>query len=197
MRRLVFCLMGLGIVMGATQAARVLWSQQIDGRPQTPSRPQPGLDEPRAGQPDPRFGPPPEPIFQALDSNRDGQISPQEIKAATAALKKLDRNGDGELSGEEMRPPGGPRMFFNRGGGPGGPMRQDQKLVEQFDKNKNQRLDRDERRAARELLRSQPQQSGRGGRLRIEGSARLLPARPRQGPLDQYADCQKCHSSLL
>ncbi|MEO1997490.1 MAG: EF-hand domain-containing protein, partial [Planctomycetaceae bacterium] len=154
MRRVLLCLVGLGIAVGATHAARLLWSQQTNGRRQPPERRQPGPDGPPRGVFEPEFGPPPDRMFEAIDSNRDGQISPQEIRNAAAALKKLDANGDGELSGEEVFPPipGGAGMFLNRGGGPGGPrgpLRQERKLVKQFDKDNNQRLDLEERGAAR------------------------------------------------
>src|SRR5688572_12953604 len=63
--------------------------------------------------------------------------------------------------------PGGPGGFG--GGGPGGagmriaggPMSQETKLVDRFDQNSNGRLDRDERKAAREFLDTE-RQEGRG-----------------------------------
>jgi len=162
---MLWCLAGLALVVGLTRSAQLLWSQPPTDRPQPQDQRDPRPGE-RPGGPQPRFGPPPEPLFDALDANRDGQISPQEMRNAAAALKKLDANGDGELSGEEVLPriPGGPGMSFNRGGGPGrpgGPQRPERKLVEQFDQDGNQRLDLEERRAARKALKDQPQQPGR------------------------------------
>ncbi|MEQ1634537.1 MAG: CotH kinase family protein [Planctomycetota bacterium] len=62
--------------------------------------------------------------------------------------------------------PGGPGGFGGPGG-PGGPASaREQKIVERFDADKNGRLDRDERQAARQWLKEQPQRGpgGRGGR---------------------------------
>ena len=59
-------------------------------------------------------GPPPDKMFQALDTNRDGALSEAEIAGSAAALKTLDKNGDGDLSGEEIRP----QMRGGRGGEP-------------------------------------------------------------------------------
>lgn len=62
-------------------------------------------------------GPPPDPIFTALDTDHDGKVSPAEIAQAAAALAKLDKNQDGRLTEDEVRPAfGGPR-----GPGFGGP----------------------------------------------------------------------------
>ncbi|MCA9089160.1 MAG: hypothetical protein KDA90_11080 [Planctomycetaceae bacterium] len=83
---------------------------------------QPGPDGPGGGGPGGRggFGPPPNPLMEALDTNKDGEISAEEISAAVAALKTLDKDGDGKLAGEEIRPPR--PSFGNRGQGgrPGG-----------------------------------------------------------------------------
>ncbi len=82
---------------------------------------QPGPDGPGAGGPGGRggFGPPPNPLMEALDTNKDGEISAEEIAGAVAALKALDKDGDGKLAGEEIRPPR--PAFGNRGqGGIGG-----------------------------------------------------------------------------
>jgi hypothetical protein len=58
------------------------------------------------GKPDgQRQGPPPSPIFQALDADRDGAISDEELENAPEALAELDANEDGELTRDELRPP--------------------------------------------------------------------------------------------
>ncbi|MBQ16372.1 MAG: spore coat protein CotH [Planctomycetaceae bacterium] len=111
------------------------------------------------GFPGPGGRPPISPILDILDTNRDGEISNDEIRNAPAIIKKLDRNGDGQITADELAPPGGP-------GRPGGPSREKLKLVKQFDKNKDKRLDAGERRAARDWLATQ-QRSGRGGRRRF------------------------------
>lgn len=58
-------------------------------------------------------------------------------------------------------PPGGPG--FGRGGGPGG-VREERKIVSQFDKDGNKRLDAIERKTAREFLAKEPMERGPGGR---------------------------------
>lgn len=67
--------------------------------------------------------------------------------------------------GMMMRGPGGP-PGGGRGGpsGPGGMFGQTRKIVGQFDKDGNGWLNNDERKAARESLKSQPNAGGRGGR---------------------------------
>jgi hypothetical protein len=63
-------------------------------------------------------------------------------------------------------PPGGPPPFGPGGPppfGPGGFMGQKRKLVKQFDKNGDGRLNKDERQAAREFLHTQPAFGRRGG----------------------------------
>lgn len=62
------------------------------------------------------------------------------------------------VSADGQAPPGGGRS----GPGGGGGVQADRKLVEQFDKDGDQRLDLAERKAAREWLATQPQ-GGRGG----------------------------------
>jgi hypothetical protein len=62
-------------------------------------------------------------------------------------------------------------------GGFGGPMQQERKLVAQFDKNGDKRLDAVERRVAREWLATQPA-GGFGGRGRPGGGGATAPAAP-------------------
>ena len=59
--------------------------------------------------------PPPNLLFEALDTNHDGVIDANEIANAPAALKTLDKNGDGKITRDELRPPRPPR-----GDGPDG-----------------------------------------------------------------------------
>lgn len=51
--------------------------------------------------------------------------------------------------------PGGPPGFGPPGGGFGGPMMQERKLLKQFDKNGDGRLDKEERQAAREFIKKE------------------------------------------
>src|SRR4051812_46653382 len=70
--------------------------------------------------------------------------------------------GRGEPGGFGPGGPGGPGGF----GGPGGPMGMERKLIPQFDKDGDHRLNREERQAAREFIKKNPQGGGfgRGGR---------------------------------
>lgn len=72
-------------------------------------------------------------------------------------------------------PPGGPGRF----GGPPSGVREDRKVVGQFDKNGDKRLDLAERKAAREFLAKNPEPRGPGGRgprgPRRESSAAPVP----------------------
>ena len=86
---------------------------------QDSSQPQPPPHHRPPGGPDGRrMGPPPGPLFNALDANHDGVIDSSEIDNAPAALRTLDKNGDGKLTMDELRPP---RPDGRGPGGPGGP----------------------------------------------------------------------------
>ncbi len=63
-----------------------------------------------------RRGPPPNPMFEAIDADGDGVLTKRELRKAAAALKTLDADGDGNVTMQEVTPPRGPRR-----GGPGGP----------------------------------------------------------------------------
>jgi hypothetical protein len=131
--------------------------------------------QPNPNQP-PRQGElPPFPLMDALDANRDGEISAAELKNASAALKSIDKNRDGQLTENEFGiefGPGFQRPDFGGGGpggraaGRGGPPR-DQKILKDFDKDGNGRLNADERAAALAILKEQGSNQQR---------------RPRRGP---------------
>lgn len=72
---------------------------------------------------------------------------------------------DGPPPGFDGPPPQfGPGGFGPGGpGGPGGMMQQETKLVKQFDKDGDKRLNAEERKAAREFLKQQPVRRGPGG----------------------------------
>lgn len=62
-------------------------------------------ENPDTAPPRPRHGPPPMPLFDALDTNHDGVISADEITNAPTALKTLLKNGATQITREDVRPP--------------------------------------------------------------------------------------------
>ena len=52
----------------------------------------------------PHHGPPPSPLFDALDTNHDGVLSAEEIANAPASLKALLKDGATDLKREDLRP---------------------------------------------------------------------------------------------
>ena len=138
-----------------------------------------GPDGPPGDGPDgpPRGGPPGGPggdfgpgtflapqIVQAADANKDGRLSADE---AAAFAEKFVREADAEKKGsidsdalasamnQRMGPPGG----FGPGG-PGGPGGQEIKLVKDYDKDGDGRLNAEERKPAREAAKKKG--GGRG-----------------------------------
>ncbi len=89
------------------------------------------------------FGPPPNPIMEALDADRDGELSAEEIQNAVAALKKLDKNNDGKLTQEEVRPARPGRGVFGPGGPGGGPNAFIER-VKSLDENKDGKITKEE-----------------------------------------------------
>ena len=75
--------------------------------------------------PRPPHGPPPSPLFDALDTNHDGVISAEEIANAPAALKALLKNGATQITRDDVRPPRPPKRDEQARGG-GGPPADDQ-----------------------------------------------------------------------
>ncbi len=60
---------------------------------------------PGGGGHEPHHGPPPNALFDALDTNHDGVISADEITNAPSSLKAMLKNGATELKREDVRPP--------------------------------------------------------------------------------------------
>ena len=73
-----------------------------------------GPGGPPYGGPGRHHGPPPNALFDALDTNHDGVISADEINNAAASLKSLLKNGSAEIKREDLRPA---RQGPPRGGG--------------------------------------------------------------------------------
>ena len=105
---------------------------------------------------------PPSPIIMAIDKDRNREFSKAELADASKSLLTLDRNRDGELSAEELRP-----RFRRRG--PGG-MNKRLKIVEKFDKDKDKRLNDEERKLAREHVKKERSANGGPGRRRFPNS---------------------------
>lgn len=61
----------------------------------------PGLGGHHPGR---HHGPPPSPLFDALDTNHDGIISADEMANASTSLKSLLKNGATQLTREDFRP---------------------------------------------------------------------------------------------
>ena len=57
----------------------------------------------------PHHGPPPSPLFDALDTNHDGVISADEMSDAPASLKSMLKNGSTAIKREDLRPPHPPQ----------------------------------------------------------------------------------------
>lgn len=106
-------------------------------------------------------------VFGPPDLARMGEQRRQALSDALALLSDAQRAKWANMVGGEFKfpepmfpaPPGGP------GFGPGGPMGATRKILSEFDRDGNHMLDKDERQAAREALKAQPQgrQGPRGG----------------------------------
>ena len=98
------------------------------------------------------------PFFAAPDQRKKFETD------AIAVLSAKQKEQWGKLKGADFKfpeqgfgPPGGPGGFGAPGGGPGGPggpMQRERQLVKQFDKDDDGRLNKDERQAARDSMKS-------------------------------------------
>ena len=128
--------------------------------------PPPGADD--GGGPPPGFGPGmflgPR-VLELADADKDGKLTPEEAsRAADRFVREADREKKG-LDEEGLIAAVNRQMGPPPGFGPGGPMGgQERELVKAFDKDGNSRLDRRERRAARESLKKERANNPRGGR---------------------------------
>jgi len=120
------------------------------------------------GGPPPGFGPGTfmaPGIVQSADADKDGRLSPEEAaRAAEKFVREADTNKKGSLDTDTLARAMNQRMGPPGGFGPGGPMGQKRKLVKQFDKNGDGRLNKQERQAARESLKKDRAGGPGGGR---------------------------------
>lgn len=104
-------------------------------------------------------------IIELADANKDGRVSPEEAsKAVEKFLREADPKKEGPvdsdtLAGAINRRMGPPPGF----GGPGGPMGVERKLVKDYDKDGDGRLNKEERQAARAFLKADREKNPRGG----------------------------------
>ncbi len=127
-----------------------------------------GGGPPRGGGPGGGFGPgtflAPR-IVEAADANQDKRLSPDEAaKAVERLVREMDTKKTGSLDEATLAAMINQRMGPPPGFGPGGPMGQERKLVKQFDRDADGRLDKAERQAAREFLKKDRQAGGGRGR---------------------------------
>ncbi len=105
-------------------------------------------------------------IVEAADADKDGRISPEEAaKAAEKFVRDADADKKGGLDSDGLAKAMNQRMGPPPGfGGPGGPGGKERKLVKDFDKDGDGRLNQAERRAARESLKKDKAAEGGRGR---------------------------------
>jgi Ca2+-binding EF-hand superfamily protein len=138
-----------------------------------------------------RFGPPPNLMFQAIDTDGDGVITVREMRKAVVALKTLDTNGDGNLTLEEVTPRGGP------GGGPGGDPNALVDRIFQSDRNGDGFLTSDEisERLAPMLQGADTNNDGKYDRAEV--TAAMENARARFGRRGGFGDPQQMTQQLM
>ena len=103
-------------------------------------------------------------ILEAADLNKDGRLSPEEAaRGAERFVRDVDTKKQGSINEDTIAAAINQRMGPGPGG-PGGPMGQERKLVKQFDRDADGRLNKEERLAARDSMKKDRQGGGRGGR---------------------------------
>ena len=81
--------------------------ERREGRPEPAPAPPDAVRGPREagpGERQHRHGPPPSPLFDALDANHDGVLSAAEMAAAPASLRGLLKGGATQLRRGDLRP---------------------------------------------------------------------------------------------
>ena len=129
-------------------------------------------------------------IVEAADANKDGRLSPEEAaKGAERFVREADTKKSGSLDEDALAGAINQRMGPPPGfgpGGPGGPMGQERKLVKQFDKDADGRLNQTgttggSRFASRKTAREAGAAVGRDSVLHPALAARKSP-RAKPGP---------------
>ena len=116
-------------------------------------------------------------ILEAADANKDGRLSPEE---AGQAAERFVREADTKKRGSITKTPSatainqrmGPAPGFGPGG-PGGPMGQERKLVKQFDKDADGRLNQRGTTGGSRLDQERPPGRRPGRPARIRSSTRI------------------------
>jgi Ca2+-binding EF-hand superfamily protein len=89
-------------------------------------------------------------ILEAADANKDGRLSPEEAAIGAARfVREADTNNKGSLDQGTLAEAINQHIGPPPGSDPGGPMGQEQKLLKQFDKDADGRLDQQERKTRR------------------------------------------------
>jgi hypothetical protein len=89
-------------------------------------------------------------ILEAADANKDGRLSPEEAAIGAARfVREADTNKKGSLDQGTLAEAINQHIGPPPGSGPGGPMGQERKLLRQFDKDADGRLDQQERKIRR------------------------------------------------
>jgi Ca2+-binding EF-hand superfamily protein len=152
---------------------------QLGGNPQDPAGGQPPQSERGEGGEGGfrRYGPPPNPMFTAIDVDGDGVLNRTELRKAYAALKKLDADGDGSITLAEVTPaspwsdPAGfvQRVITENDKNGDGKLSADevperlQRMLENADQDGNGEFTREELSAAMENMRERFRGRGRDG----------------------------------
>ncbi|QEH34879.1 Inner spore coat protein H [Aquisphaera giovannonii] len=137
-------------------------------------------------------------VVELADANKDGRVSADEAAAAAESfVREADARKQGSIDAGALARAMNRRMGPPPGFGPGGPMGEDRKIVKDFDKDGDGRLDRRERLAARESLRKDREKNprrggppgfGPGGPGGPGGPAGMDGSPPRPGPRVRPAD---------
>ncbi len=105
-------------------------------------------------------------IVEAADTDKDGRLSSEEAaRGAEAFVREADPNKAGSIDGDALAGAMNRRMGPPPGmGGPGGMMGAEKKILKEYDKSGDGRLDQGERQTARAALKAEREKAPQGGR---------------------------------